>query len=147
MALHEETLNIQLGSAFRRATSWQQDDIYAEQTRLLSGNQRCDVLVSTSSLPPVAVECEFDRPSSNPVADAEKRLGAVCREDVAHGAGETIRHAVAVLYPSGADRWADDDIADKLDATGDLKYKLIYSASDRTAPDRTASPNLSLIHI
>lgn len=130
MALHEETLNIQLGSAFRRAASWRADNVYAEQTRLLSGNQRCDVLVSAESLPPVAVECEFDRPGSNPVADAEKRLGAVCREGVAHSAGEAIGHAVAVLYPHGADQWAEDDIARKLDAAADLKYKLVYRASD-----------------
>ena len=128
--MHEETLNIQLGSAFRRAASWRQDNVYAEQKRLLSGSQRCDVLVSAESLPPVAVECELDRYGSNPVAAAEKRLGAVCRQGVAHCAGEAIGHAVAVLYPLGADQWAEDDIADKLDAVADLKYKLVYRASD-----------------
>lgn len=133
MVLHEETLNIQLGSAFRRAASWRADNVHAEQTRLLAGNQRCDVLVSSESLPPVAVECEFDRPGSNPVADAEKRLGAVCRRGVAHCAGEAIGHAVAVLYPRGADQWAEDDIADKLDAATDLKYKLVYRASGARA--------------
>ena len=113
--------------------------MYAEQTRLLSGSQRCDVLVSSESLPPVAVECEFDRPGSNPVADAEKRLGAVCRQGVAHCAGEAIGHAVAVLYPLGADQWAEDDIADKLDAATDLKYKLVYRASGAGAADGGAA--------
>lgn len=113
----------------------EQGVLQAEKYGLLqeSSRKRTDVLFDVADLPALVVECKFASSAGDPLADAKGRLGKVCSSKTQHVAGESIRHAAALLYPEGAEIWDVKDIPSKFAAGGErLQWKLMSLNDDKS---------------
>lgn len=128
MALREPPINVRFREALLSATGWAEDDVFgdARTAGLIAGRQmRPDLLLTLPSHPPMVVECKMDASPADPVADAKEKLGKTLSEQATRAAGETIRKAVAVRYPPGADKWKEAEVKSRFLGGARVRWKFL----------------------
>ena len=123
--IKENEFNAALGEVLRETkANWRKTDCVAvERTDIIAGNASLspDILILDSSMPPVAIECEF---SSHPDGDALSRIGLKVRET-----GNEIRTALAVSVPKRFRKMNGKEIRSALRGGETLAYALHQQTS------------------